>query len=376
MTPHRTWLALAALAVVAAAGALAQTPSPGAAAPAVPATAPTTAGAATEARTPARNASGSPSEWIRYEDATYTPVVDDVSRALADVRAALARKDYAAAAKAMSAAAAALATQADHAARLDRQRAAADLELARDTRTRLATLVEKLDLTAAQIAAGKIPSTAALDDTLTKTARADLERRWLVSDVTLWYPVVGESHEHLRQAMAAYLRNDYRSAATDVRKTAGYVRLEAARASGATRAALVDSDRELGALATRLDTGSVTSKQDLARSFARAEHSLAVAHRSRAAEAWVRKAYDSTGYELDAAAQGLEGSASWLGDEAVHRVRDSVADARAVGDKLAAGGVWTRDEVAKGFTALAQGLNAIGRGIGRKDAAKPVDVGR
>ena len=365
-------VALAALGIAAAASALTPPSTP---APPSATTAPATGSATPSSAAAARIAAKRPGGWIVYEDATYTPVLDEVTRALADARSALTRKDYPAAAKAMNAAGAALATQAERAAQLDRQRAAADLKLARDTRTRLAALVTRLDSTATLIAAGKIPSTAALDDTLNKASRADLEQRWLVSDVTMWYPVVGETHWHLRQAMDAYLRKDFKAAATEARKAAGYVRLEVARATGASRDDLIAEDRELARLAARLDKSAVRTPEDLARSFARVEHALALAHRSRAAEAWVRKAYDSAGYELEAAARNLEGAAGWIDDTALREAHDAAADAHTVGDKLAAGGVWTRDEVAKGFAVLGHALNAVGARIGRKGAAKPVDVG-
>ena len=42
----------------------------------------------------------------------------------------------------------------------------------------------------------------------------------------------------------------------------------------------------------------------------------------------------------------------------------TVADTKALGDKLASGGTWTRDEIAKGFEALGRSLNALGQEIG------------
>jgi hypothetical protein len=159
-----------------------------------------------------------PVDWIVYDDTTYTPVLDDVTAHLAAARAALAKKDNAKASEAMVAAARALEVEARHAAKIDRQRAAADIKQAHETQAKMAALTKRLDATATEIKAGKVPTTVALDKMLDKASRADLERRWLVTDVTTWYPVVEEPQRHFLAASEAYARKDYQTAATEVRK--------------------------------------------------------------------------------------------------------------------------------------------------------------
>lgn len=339
--------------------------------PATQAAAPTAAVSSVKAPVVAKT----PTDWIEYDDATYTPVLDDVSQALASARAALAKKDNAKAAEAMTAAARALQAQADRAGRIDRQRAAADMKLARETHKRMLALTKKLDATAAQIKAGKVVSTAALDKTLDKAARADMERRWLVTDVTGWYPVADEPQRHFGAAVEAYARKDYKAAATEVRKAAAYVRLESARAVGQARTGLDAAAAGLEKTAQALDKGAIKAEKDLDKAFANANHALALAHRAKAAESWARKAYDQAGYELKAAAQGLESAAFWTGAEAKSAASAAVQDARSVGDKLASGGVWAKDEVAKGFESLGGALNKFGQAIGSKSKASPFDVG-
>jgi hypothetical protein len=48
---------------------------------------------------------------------------------------------------------------------------------------------------------------------------------------------------------------------------------------------------------------------------------------------------------------------------------------RAIGDKLASGGVWAKEEIAKGFESLGSGLNKLGQSIGSRNKASPFDVG-
>lgn len=365
----KTRITVVAAIVVLALGPLPLTAAAQAAKPAAPAASPGVA----PAKAPV--AARSPTDWIRFDDATYTPVLDDVSQALADARAALAKNDKDKAAEAMTAAARALQAQADRAGRIDRQRAAADLKLARETHTRMVALAKQLDATAAQIKAGKVLTAAALDKTLGKSARADLERRWLVTDVTGWYPVAGEPQRHFGAAAEAFAKKDYKAAATEVRKAAAYLRLESARAVGAARKGLDAANAGLEKTAQALNRGAIKADRVMDKAFADADHALALAHRAQAADSWAHKAYDQTGYELKAAAQDLESAAAWTGTEAQSAAATGATDARIVGDKLASGGVWVKDEVAKGFESLGGALNELGQSIGSKSKASPFDVG-
>ena len=369
MTPR---LSLVAAAIVLA---LSQLPLNAAAQPAAPAASPAPAAPAASVAAKAPVTTHSPSDWIQYEDTTYTPVVDDVSRALAEARAALAKKDNAKAAEALQSAARSLQAQADKVAKVDRQRAAADIKLARETHARMVALTRKLDATAAQVKAGMLPTTAALDKTLDKAARADLERRWLVTDVTGWYPVSEEPQRHFAAAVEAYAKKDYKASAVEVRKAASFLRLESARAVGDAKKGLDAAGVDLDNTARALDRAAVKSESALTTVFARAEHALAVAHRAKAAESWAHKAYDSAGYELEAASGSLKSAAAWTGGEAKSAADAAVGDAHAIGDKLARGGVWAKDEVAKGFDSLAASLNKLGQTIGGKSKASPFDVG-
>ena len=338
----------------------------------VPAAVPATAAAASP-KTPVT--AKSPTDWIQYEDSTFTPVLDDVSSHLSAVRTALAKKDNAKAAEAMHAAARALQAQGDRVAKVDRQLVAADMKAAREIHARMVALTKQLDATAVQLKAGKVPTTAALDKILGKASRADLERRWLVTDVATWYPVAEEPQRHFGAAVEAYAKKDYKSAATEVRKAAAYVRLESARAVGDIKKGLDAANADLEKTAQSLDKGALKAQKDIEKVFVNANHALALAHRAKAAESWARKAYDEAGYELKAAAHGLESAAAWTGAEAKSAASTVTADARAVGDKLASGGIWAKNEVAKGFDSLGDALNKLGQSIGSKSKAPQFDVG-
>lgn len=365
MNARHSILATAALAL------LTQLPIAALAKAAQPAAAPASAAAAAKAPIVTK----SPTEWIEFDDLSVTPVVDDVSSHLAAARAALAENDNAKAAEAMHAAARALQAQGDRATTLDRHRAAADLKSAKDVHLKMTALTKQLDAAAAQIKAGKVTSTAQLDKIIGKAQRADLEHRWLVTDATTWYPVADEPQRHFGAAAEAYAKKDYKAAATEVRKAASFVRLESARAAGDVKRGLDTAGADLQRTAAALDKGALKSEKDMEKTFARSEHALALAHRARAAESWSRKSYDQVGYELKAAAQGLESGAAWVGNEAKAAASTATADARAIGDKLASGGVWAKEEIAKGFESLGSGLNKLGRSTGSKHKAAPFNAG-
>ncbi len=134
-----------------------------------------------------------------------------------------------------------------------------------------------------------------LDKAIDKAARADMERRWLVSDMLVWYPVTEEPQRNFNDAAAAYARKDYKVAAADIRKAAGYVRLEAGRATGEVQRELDSSAAQLGTLAAYIEKGTAKGEQSTATEFAKADDALAMEHRSKAAESWARKDYGKTG---------------------------------------------------------------------------------
>ena len=334
--------------------------------------------AATKAPIPIK----APEDWIIYDDNNYTPVVDAVSRHLDAARKAFDAKDNQKAATEMRAVADELKLQAARANKEDRSLVkedkallAADAKFAQDTIKRMNASALKVSSAAAAIENGKIKTKVDLDKVIDKAARADMERRWFLTDVTTWYPVSEEPQRHFTDAVADYARKDYKTAATDIRKATSYLRLEAGRATGDAKQELDSSVTHLNALAAAVEKGTVKDAQSMTKAFAKANHALALEHRAKAAESWARKEYDETGYELKAAAHGMESAAGWVGGEAKAGASAMVAETRALGDKLAAGATWTRDEVAKGFESLGNGINALGQKIGSTKKASPFHAG-
>ncbi len=334
---------------------------------------PTAQAAPAAAKTPV--AINSPTDWIIYDDTIFTPVADSISLHLDAARKAFDAKDTKKAAAEMRTVADKLKEQAAQAAKADKVRAESEMKLAQDTFRRMDAVAGKVSAAAASIENGKIKTKADLDKAIDKAARADMERRWLVADVATWYPVSEEPQRHFGSAIEAFARKDYKAAATEIRKATGYMRLESVRVTGDAKQALDSSVVELDKLAGSVEKGAVKDEKVMDKTFANANRSLALAHRTKAAESWARKEYDKTGYELKAAAHDLESAAGWAGAKAKADATGAVADTKVLGDRLAKGATWTRDEVGRGFDALGHALNELGHKIGAKQQAAPVKSG-
>ena len=316
-------------------------------------TPPTAAAQAPSAATKAPIELKSPTEWIVYDNRTYTPVADEVSRHLHAARKAFDTGHSREAATELRAVASELKAQAG--------RAHAETRRAQTTSKRLDFAAMKVDAAAAALESGRITTKADLDKAIDKAARADMDRRWRVVDVAAWYPVSEEPQRHFGSAMKAYAKHDYKAAAVEIRKANGYMRLEAGRASGQARKALASSVADLDRLAVSVEKGAVKTEKSMDRSFARAHRALALAHRTEATEAWAHRQYEKAGYELKAAAHSLESAAGWARGEAKAGVSAASADTRSLGDKLVSDATWAEDEVVHAFKKLDNAVGALSR---------------
>jgi len=188
-------------------------------------------------------------------------------------------------------------------------------------------------------------------------------------------PVPEDSQLHFGRAAEAFARKDYKTAASEIRKATGYMRLEASRVTGSAKQEINSSVSELDRLAVSTEKGGVEDEKSMDKAFARADHALALAHRTEAAKSWTRKQYDKAGYELKAAGQDLESAAGWAGAQAKAGASGAVAGTEALGDKLTTGARWTSDEVGRGFDVLGHALNELGHEIGAKQRAAPLKSG-
>ncbi|MDE2626572.1 MAG: hypothetical protein KGL99_05410 [Burkholderiales bacterium] len=185
-----------------------------------------------------------------------------------------------------------------------------------------------------------------------------------------------EPQRHFTAAAEAYAKKDDKTAAREVREAESFVRRESARSVGDVKKGLNAADAELERTARALDRGALKTAKGMDEAFADTEHALALSHRAKAAKSWADKAYDRAGHELNASAQNLEDGAAWAGTQAKAAAAGVAADTRTLGNKLASGGTWAKDEVVKGFDTLGNALDKLGETIGSKTKAAHFDAGK
>jgi hypothetical protein len=288
-----------------------------------------------------------PDDWLVVEDTTFIPVIDDLSRKMLQARQAFLKKDNTTAAEDLRQSATLLSAESSGTSVGGRERIQA---AARD-----------LDNLANGVTGNKVSSVKQLDATFIRARNADIEQRWAVADETEWYPYVDEPNQHFKSAHDAFLRQDFKKAAEEMRKGEAFVKLEGIRATGDSKPALNSSGQELEKLAGDVSRGKVKDVKSLDNAFARANYALAFSARAKASESWARKEKSKAGYELKATANDIEQGASWTGGEVRSSVSTSVGEMREVGSKLIAGTSVDADDVGKAIETAGQEIELQGK---------------
>jgi hypothetical protein len=174
-----------------------------------------------------------------------------------------------------------------------------------------------------------------------------------------YYQFSGEPGKSFHEARHSFLAGETRIAADDIRKGANFLRLEAGRATGEGKKALMASVNELEQLAKRVEKGSVTTAGELDETFGRAHQALARHHYLKAAEYWSKKETANTGHALNAAADNLKVAAAWTGRKAEESALKVADDARAVSEKLIQGKEWASKEVTQAMEGMGKEIEKL-----------------
>jgi hypothetical protein len=173
----------------------------------------------------------------------------------------------------------------------------------------------------------------------------------------------GDTEYHFQKAHEFFLKKDFKTAASEIRKGADFMKKEAESATEEGKKVLAASVQELGKLATDVEKGAVKSEKELKDTFARANNALARHHYLKASEQWAKKETKSTGNALKNAAQYLEQAAKWSGHKLEAGSSEVVKGARAVADKLIQGTKWVAEEVSKGIKDMGNEISKLGKQI-------------
>jgi hypothetical protein len=304
-----------------------------------------------------------PADWISFDDFNLTPVLDDVSRHLHLACNAFDDRDDKSTICELRAVAAELRRGAIKAGRRAGAAACVDVKFARVVAWRLASGAAKVSMVAQAIGNGTVRGKVGLTALIDGSVCADIERRWLVTDEDIWYPVCGEPQRHFVGAMRAYERQDNKTTVTEMQKATGYLRLEAGRATDYAKRALDGAVAGLGKLALCIVLARMTGRKSVEDQFAVADLALALAHRAKSSEWWARGDNRISGYELKAAAGCLEDASAWVGNGIGPSASKAARDAKAMAERLIRGDGPERDEAAQGFVSFGSAVEALGRKI-------------
>jgi hypothetical protein len=177
---------------------------------------------------------------------------------------------------------------------------------------------------------------------------------------------VDEPEIHFQKAHEFFIKKDFKAAASEIRKGAAFLKLEAGRSTTDGKKALMASGDELGKLADDVEKGTVASEKQLKDAFARADHALANHHYLKASEYWAKKDEKKAGHALKAATQALEHAAEWSGHKLETAAVDVIKGVREGAGKLIEGTGWTLEEariLEKGIKDLGNEILKLGKDI-------------
>jgi hypothetical protein len=172
---------------------------------------------------------------------------------------------------------------------------------------------------------------------------------------------VDEPNHHFGLARKAFAMKDYATASAELLKCAGFVKLEATRASGEDRRALEDAVIRLAELADAVKGRTIASIEKLDSAYSRAELALALHHEAKAQEFWKAENHKSAGQDLKAASMHLENSMKYAGEKTEAETKTAIQEANDLGQKLVEGTALAADKVGTAMQNLGAKIEEWGK---------------
>lgn len=167
--------------------------------------------------------------------------------------------------------------------------------------------------------------------------------------------------DHFQKAHDLLLKKDFGAASSEIRKSVGLIRKEAAHATDEGKKVLTASIKELEQLAKDIEKGTVKSEERLKEAFARAHHSLAHYHYIRSSESWNEKKIKRTGNALKEAAQHLEQAIKWSGHKLETGTAKVIKGARKVANNLKQSTKRGAEKAGEAIEKLGKEISKIGK---------------
>ena len=172
---------------------------------------------------------------------------------------------------------------------------------------------------------------------------------------------VDEPSHHFGLAHERFLKKDYAESAAEIRKGAGFVRLEMARSTDEGQRALADAAARLEKLAEKVESGSVNSVDEINAALARAEQELAFHHESKAEKSWQANNNMGAGHDLKAASINLKNSLKYSGEKVEVETDAAIKDANEIGQKLLEGNRLADERIGAAMEVLGDKIDEAGK---------------
>lgn len=189
----------------------------------------------------------------------------------------------------------------------------------------------------------------------------DVDYLWSTADVEQWMPFVQQVEEHMQTARDQLVAGNPQEVATELRKTAALLRLEAGRIGGNNRKTLEASWFEVRQLGAKAQTGALTDVVRLERVAARTNQVLAQAHVNEARRLWDEHHSDQAAQLLGAAADEYDRALAWIGAQNEESAKAGAENARRLVYKIAASPTPPGKEIADGFDQFDIAVASLGK---------------
>jgi hypothetical protein len=261
--------------------------------------------------------------WLIIGGNQYIPVVNEVGRNFQLARENFLQMDFTRSAQDIHKAAGFLQEELGNA--------------SREQKVKLEKSIHALNQLAYGLDHHSITSLDQLDTVIAYVNRADMEHSWIVVGVEKWTPLAKAPNSHLLQARQDFIHSDFKSAAAELFKVSGLLKLELNRATPDGKSRLTATWKVMDKLALQIQKGSINDVNELNAPFAQAQYAFAETHYLNALQDWNNHDSTQTGFELNAAILNLEEGAKWAGHGAEYNNSWFVKDAYALSQKLISG---------------------------------------
>jgi len=172
---------------------------------------------------------------------------------------------------------------------------------------------------------------------------------------------VDEPSHHFGLAHEGFLKKDYAKSAAEIRKGAGFVKLEMARSTDEGQRVLADAAIRLEKLAENVESGSVNSVDKINTALAHAEQALAFHHELKAEKYWQANDYMGAGHDLKAASMNLKNSLKYSGEKVEVETDAAIKDANEIGQKLIEGTRLADERISAAMEVLGDKIDEAGK---------------